>query len=138
MIFEDFIKEERVIIGEKDFQKAKALIKMSKKNFQTAEKLEIDKITASTVLSILYESLREIVEAICLTKGYKVCSHEAFTAYLKKINEDSTAEKFDRLRKLRNRVHYYGKPVSTETAVNAKQEVKKLNYYLTDKHLKNL
>ena len=49
MIFEDFIREGKVIIGTKDTQKAKALIKMSENNIKAAEAIELTETTASPV-----------------------------------------------------------------------------------------
>ncbi len=138
MQFDDFIKEEKVLISTKDFQKAKSLVKMSNNNLKTIGMLKITETTASTILSTSYESLRQILEAICLSEGYKVYSHEAFTFYLKKIKEDRIAEKFDRLRKLRNGINYYGRQVSTIVSINAKKEIKELCTFLKNKYLREL
>lgn len=116
MNFETFIANGKVRKGEKDFQKAKALILMSEKGLMTADILPLNDTTASFVFTISYESLREILEAICLKEGYKVYSHEAYTSYLEKLGEEKIAFYFDRLRKLRNGVNYYGKSVTIETA----------------------
>ena len=135
MNFEEFIKEEKVRIAQPDVQKAKALIKMSFNNLKVVDLLEINETSSSSVLVMNYESLRQILEAICLKEGYKVYSHEAYTFYLKKLGEDSLAEKFDRLRKLRNGCNYYGKPVSSIVAKNAKFEVRKMCEILKKKYL---
>ena len=77
MNFEEFIKEEKVRIAQPDVQKAKALIKMSFNNLKVVDLLEINETSSSSVLVMNYESLRQILEAICLKEGYKVYSHEA-------------------------------------------------------------
>ncbi|MFH1669455.1 MAG: hypothetical protein ABIA62_06020 [Candidatus Woesearchaeota archaeon] len=138
MIFEDFITNGKVVVGEKDLQKAKAVIKMSDNNLKAANMLDMTETTASTILSISYESIRQILEAMCLKEGYKVYSHEAFTAYLKSKNEEQMAEEFDRLRKLRNGINYYGKQVSTEVSEDAKKKIKKLCDTLKNKYLSAL
>lgn len=135
MNFETFIANGKVRKGEKDFQKAKALILMSEKGLMTADTLPLNDTTASFVLTIAYESFREIIEAICLKEGYKVYSHEAYTFYLEKLGEEKIAFHFDRLRKLRNGVNYYGKPVAIETAQEAKKQSKELCALLKEKHL---
>ena len=135
MNFQDFIKQGKVVIGEKDTQKAKALVKMSENNLLVSNSVELSESSASTVFSILYESLRELIEAICLLEGYKVYSHEAFTAYLENIGEESIAAKFDRYRKLRNGINYYGKPVSINVTLEAKKEIAKLSKTLRTKYL---
>ena len=136
MIFEEFIKKGKVVIGEKDYGKAKALIKMSENNWKVAGTIELTDTTASPVFSMMYESFREIIEAICLLEGYKVYSHEAFTAYLEKINEEKIAVTFDRCRKLRNRINYYGRPVSIKVTIEAKKEIFQLCKILHEKYLK--
>lgn len=135
MIFEDFVKAGKVIKGEKDIQKAKALIKMSENNFNTSKKIEITEVSSSAVFGIVYESIREIVEAICLLEGLKVYSHEAFTKYLEKIGEHAIAAKFDRLRKLRNGANYYGKSVPVEVTNNAKKQVSDMRIHLIKKYV---
>jgi len=138
MLFEDFQKDGKVIKGEKDFQKAKALIKMSDDNLKTAMGIDIDGTTASTVFGIMYESLRELIEAMCLTKGLKVYSHEAFTYYLLELGEENISYKFDRLRKIRNRANYYGKKVSEEVTKDAKKQIKEVRAHLKSKYLRDL
>jgi len=138
MDFGYFIKEGKVIIGQPDIQKARALIKMSENSIKTADSLKIDDVNSSIVLMISYESLREILEAICLNSGFKVYSHEAYVYYLKKINETSISEKFDRFRKLRNGCNYYGKTVSAAVADNARDEIRSMRSVLIKKYLGNI
>lgn len=124
-------------MGEKDIQKSKALIKMSDNNFKTISKVHLNESTSSIIFTMLYECLRQILEAISLIEGYKIYSHEAYVAYLIKLNESSISEKFDRFRKLRNGVNYYGKPILKETTENAKQEITIIINDLVKKYLNN-
>ena len=43
--------------------------------------------------------------------------------FLKKENENIFAEKFDRLRKIRNRINYYGNDISIEEVKEYKEEI---------------
>lgn len=138
MDFTAFMQEGKVIKGEKDIQKAKSLIKMSENMFKTIESIEITDVTASTIMSISYEALREIVEALCLTEGYKVYSHEAFTAYLLNLKEERISASFDRFRKLRNGINYYGKTVSPATSEQAQKDMRELCVILKEKYLKKV
>jgi len=138
MEFEDFINEKKVIEGQVDSQKAKSLIKMSQENLNALESIELNEQTASIILSQSYESLRQVLEAITIMDGYKVYSHEAYTAYLNKIEEFSISRKFNRLRKLRNGINYYAKPVSKNTAHDAFYEITELTKVLIKKYLENL
>ncbi len=135
MDFEVFIKNGKVRKGQPDHQKAQALLKMSHQTSKTADTIEINETSASIVLTVSYESLREVLEAICLLRGYKVYSHEAYTAYLQKCGEEKVASMFDRLRKLRNGVNYYGKTVSIEVAKDAREECKELCRELRKKYV---
>jgi len=124
-VFNDFLKNGKVRKGQPDIALAKSLIAMSTRTLRYAQESNLTEENASPVLVNYYESLRQICEAICAKNGYKVYSHEAFTVYLNEIlREERTAENFDRLRKLRNGVNYYGESVSlSETQASAKKVV---------------
>jgi uncharacterized protein (UPF0332 family) len=64
-----------------------------------------------------YDSLRELIEALALKKGFKIYNHECYTAFLKEIiNEPRLGEEFDKVRIVRNSINYYGKRISIEDA----------------------
>ena len=66
-------------------------------------------------ITLLYDALREYLEALTLENGYKIYNHECYTAFLKEILRLSReAELFDELRKIRNGINYYGRKVSRE------------------------
>ncbi|PIN75351.1 hypothetical protein COV18_04140 [Candidatus Woesearchaeota archaeon CG10_big_fil_rev_8_21_14_0_10_37_12] len=138
-MFENFIKTGKVRKSEADKALAKSLIEMSQIHLDFASSIQITEKNASPLLVNYYESLREICEAICSLQGYKVYSHEAFTAYLnEQLKEERLAEKFDRLRKLRNGINYYGKQVSKEETQTSAEEIKQIIKELKEKYLKNL
>ena len=138
MKFVDFLKEQKVRKATPDLQLVKSLMAMSERQFNTAKLLKIDNITKESVLVMCYEALRELVEALAVKHGYKVYSHEAFTYFLKELGEARMSEKFDRYRKLRNGVNYYGKQVPLEEVTAASNEIKMLLDELKDKHLKDI
>ena len=75
------------------------------------EHLFIGKIT------LLYDALREYLECIALEKGYKIYNHECYASFLIEIlNRSVEAKLFDKLRKVRNGINYYGREVSKEEA----------------------
>lgn len=126
MKFEDFVDTKKVIICEPDLQMAKSLVAMSEQTLVVVRNIELTERSASLVLSQGYESLRELLDALCLREGFKVYSHEAFAYYLRKIGEVTLSEQFDRLRKLRNGVHYYGKPVSADVSRASLEQIIKM------------
>lgn len=135
MDFKYFVDNKKVIRGNEDHQKSEALKRMSSENLESVRRLPLDESNASIILVMGYESLRQILEAMALRKGYKVYSHEAYTYYLIEMGENAAAAKFDRLRRLRNGVNYYGRPVNKDTAANALEEVARLIRSLKGKYL---
>lgn len=117
-IFEDFIKSGEVKKQEKNAILAEALKKSAEKNLNFVRKLDINEENAEHILTDSYDTLRELIEAKLSSDGYKSYSHEATIIYLKKFVEFNEKERYflDELRKLRNKVKYYGKEASTEEA----------------------
>ncbi|MBI4164007.1 MAG: hypothetical protein HY512_04035 [Candidatus Aenigmarchaeota archaeon] len=138
MRFQDFIERGTVRKGERDIQLAKSLIKMSENQIKSMQSLGLTDVTASTIMATYYEALREIVEAICAKSGYKVYSHEAFTYFLKELGEDVIAEKFDRFRKIRNGINYYGKQIDKESVKTNKEDIVKIIGSLKSKFLSDV
>ena len=137
MNFQDFIENKKVRKAEPDIPLAKSLIAMAENHIETVKPIEQTDKTASTVMSDYYEAVREIIEAICAVQGYKIYSHEAFTYFLKENGETLVADKFDRFRKIRNSIHYYGKQANRESVKEDKKEIEKLIKYLKEKFLKD-
>lgn len=68
-------------------------------------------------ISLLYDALREYLESVSLENGYKIYNHECYSAFLKEIlSLPNEADLFDKLRKIRNGINYYGRKVSEDEA----------------------
>ena len=94
-----------------------SLIETSKDKLISNKKLPLEEATASTKICILYDSLREILEAIAIKKGFKIYNHECFTSFLKEIcHKESIANEFDKFRIIRNKINYYGKKITINEA----------------------
>ena len=107
-----FVKEVSI-----DSNLINSLIKSSKNKLKSNEKLELNEITASTKVGIAYETLREILEALAIKKGFKIYNHECFCAFLDEICNDTLSSKeFDKFRKIRNQINYYGKEIPIKEA----------------------
>ncbi len=103
------VKEDKFLV--------QSLLKSSHKKLISNKRLFLDETTSSTKVSILYESLREILEALAIKKGFKIYNHECFCSFLKEIcNEPNFSRDFDKFRKIRNRINYYGEEVSVNEA----------------------
>lgn len=99
----------------------------SENKFFSQEKLELTSVTAGSKVSLTYDSVREILEALALQQGYKIYNHECYAAFLKEVLQQSLlGDIFDEIRKLRNSINYYGKGISIEEAVSEIKKMKEL------------
>jgi hypothetical protein len=101
-----------------------SLIKSSKNKIESCKRLELDEVTASTKVSLAYEGLRESLEAVAIKKGFKIYNHECYCSFLKEVCEKSTlSANFDRFRRIRNQINYYGKDISIADAKELIKEI---------------
>ena len=78
-------------------------------------------------ICLLYDALREYLECAALEKGYKIYNHECYVAFLKEVlNLSREGDLFDKLRKIRNGINYYGLSVTEEEALEVIRELKEL------------
>jgi uncharacterized protein (UPF0332 family) len=127
MNFQDLIKEGLVKKVPKDLVRAKSLIKSSEQALTTAKIIPFKEETLKTIFRELYESLREYCEALGYVKGYKFLNHESITNFLYEILEEREISlKFDRYRKLRNGINYYGNTIEIETIKDALRDIPSL------------
>ena len=124
MNFEKSMKGGYVKKVEVNTLRAKSLIKSSREAVKSALSIKLEEGKLKTIFRELYEGLREFCDAIGYLKGYKFLSHETITYFISEIlNENSIAIKFDRLRKIRNGISYYGESVAKETVEEALKEI---------------
>lgn len=136
MRFEESIKSGFAKETKKDIIRAKSLIKSSKEAIETANNITLDEKSLKSVFRESYEGFRQYCEAVGYIKGYKFLSHEAISYFLKdKLNEDKISYIFNRYRKLRDGINYYGESVTKETVLEALQTIPKAIKELS-KHIK--
>jgi len=124
MDFEFYLRNGKVNKTAPNAIRAKSMIKSSKQAIDTAKSISLNENTSKSVFRELYEGLREYCEAIGYLKGYKFQDHESITYFLKDIlKEESISRKFDRYRKLRNGINYYGESIDIEVIKEALQEI---------------
>jgi len=98
-----------------DLKVIASLINESKKKLATDKYSPLNKVTASTKITNNYDSLREVLEAVALSRGFKIYNHECFVGFLKEIvHLEEEAEMFNRFRKIRNGINYYGQNISVK------------------------
>ena len=127
MNFEEGLNQGYVKKAPIDKFRAKNLIKSAEQAIETAKKIHLGENSAKTILRELYEGLREYCEAVGHLKGYKFLSHEIITYFIEDILKNKKmAGEFDRYRKIRNGINYYGENVEIETVIKAIKEIPEL------------
>lgn len=107
----------------KDEDLINSLIEMADINEATVNTAQINSFNVSAYVSLAYNSLRQVLEGICVSKGYKVLSHICITELLKDLFKDFDYAEFDRLRYIRNSINYYGTKVELK---QGKEIIKKI------------
>ena len=131
-----FIKKGQVRKATPDIALIKSLVKTAEADMLFLKSVEVNELSARKVMSNYYDTLRSILEAMAALDGFKVYSHEAFKHFLSEKGEHIIAEKFDRFRKIRNKINYYGKSISKEEVVENSTEIASLITQLKEKYLK--
>ncbi|MDP2946713.1 MAG: hypothetical protein Q8N88_01230 [Nanoarchaeota archaeon] len=118
----NFVKESKV-----DVELVKSLLKESEKKLITDNFSPLNKDTCSTKITLNYDSLREVLEAVALKNGFKIYNHDCFTGFLKEVLKlDKESFEFNRFRLIRNSINYYGKSISLDNAQKILDDIKKL------------
>ena len=95
-----------------------SLIKNSEEKLDVNDLLKMNNSTSSTKFTIVYDSLREVLEALAVKKGFKIYNHECFSAFLNEIFGNKLfAEDFNKFRKIRNAINYCAKKISPEESI---------------------
>jgi len=104
-----------------------SLKKASENKLNSSEELRMKDINMSSKISLAYDSLREILEALALKNRYKIYNHECYTSFLKEVlNKSEKGDEFDEIRKIRNRINYYAKSISIDEAIDIIKKIKVL------------
>ncbi|MFH1358954.1 MAG: hypothetical protein ABIH37_03645 [archaeon] len=138
MKFEDFTKEGNVKKASPDKALVKSLVITANSDLKFLDRLEINKNSSRKIMVNYYDVLRSILEAISSLDGYKIYSHEAFTYYLKEKSEEVLSIKFDRFRKIRNSINYYGKNISIDETKENVKDIKNMINVLINKYLNEI
>ena len=108
-----------------DSEKIEDILRSSEDREKTAKLLPLNETTKETIITLFYDVLRELLEALALKHGFKIYNHECYTSFLNNvIKNEEIALEFDSLRLLRNSINYYGKRIEIS---DAKIILEKLN-----------
>ena len=98
-----------------DYELISSLEKTSVDKLHSATFLPETERTIGSKISLVYDAVRELIEAVALLKGYKIYNHVCYVALLKEIlNKSEAGDLFDEVRKIRNDINYYGKRISLD------------------------
>lgn len=124
--FNFFINKGDVKKQSPDKNLAKATLDDSEERLALAKSLQ--KLTKPKyVLENAYEAMREAADSVLYNEGFKSFSHEASIVYLlKKGFTESEIAEFDRFRKIRNGIKYYGNDCDEQDAEAAIELAEKI------------
>ena len=128
----NLIKKARI-----DRELIKSLIEMSKIKEDAVNNAKVDEINISAYVSMAYDSLREVLEALCILKGYKVASHVCLGELLRTLISDFDFNSFDRFRYIRNGINYYGAKADYNQGKEIISKMFKMKSEVIKKYLKN-
>lgn len=129
MKFKQSIEEGFVLEITSNISRARNLKKQSALALATAKQIPLTQTTASSIFRELYEGIRQYAEALGYEQGYKFQSHESIGYFIEDILENPKLGRlFNRWRKIRNGLNYYGDDVSVETVSEA---LKSLDEFIT-------
>lgn len=103
----------------------------------TVKSAKIDSYNISAYVSLAYDSLREVLEALCIMNGYKVVSHICMGELLMTLIDDFAYSEFDRLRWTRNSINYYGKKIQYNQGLMVIKKIFSMKHEILTKYLKN-
>jgi hypothetical protein len=124
--FDACLKQETAKDVRIDDNKIESIRAVAKKKHISTNKLNT-KEDALAKISLLYDILREHLEALALEEGYKIYNHECYTPFIKEILKKSDeGDTFDKLRQTRNRINYYGMDVNEAEAEKLVKQLEEL------------
>ena len=124
--FEFFLHKGEVKKQQPDKNLSKATFKDSLERLELAKYL-LQKSKPKYILENAYEAMREAADSLLYSEGFKSFSHEASIVYhLKKGFNEQDVMEFDRFRKIRNGIKYYGRDCDESDAKLAIQLAEKI------------
>lgn len=121
-----------------DKNRAESLIEVSDTDEKTVLNAKINQQNISSYVAMAYDSLREILEAISLFRGYNVLNHVCLGELLKSLYKDFDFSSFDRFRYIRNRIKYYGTKIDLKPGKEIISKIFLMKKQLKSKYLRDL
>lgn len=109
----------------------KSLIEMSEIKEKTVDTAKLNDMNISAYVSLAYDSVREMLEAVCVSKGYRILNHVCMGEFLKDNIKEFDYNEFDRFRYIRNGINYYGTKVQLSQGKQIIEKMFKLKKTIT-------
>jgi len=113
-------------------------MRMADSRIRFIKKLDTWKDYASILFSDMYESVLEYCQALACLEGFKILNHVCITDFLKELGMQDISVKFERYRKLRNSINYYGKVLDPDFSLRSISEmqsaIRRLKQFIVEKH----
>lgn len=137
MRFKDFINEGKVRKATPDKFMTESIIRNTIEDLKFLDTTKVTELSKRKLVTNYYDSLRSLLEAISLLKGYKIYFHEAFTSFLEEeLKEKILSINFDRFRRIRNGLNYYGKSIELSEAKEIIDKMKTMINEIKQKFIK--
>lgn len=123
MPFEYYLNEGKVEKQSPNPQKALSLMNKSIRRIEHIKAQKLNAEDAEFLFEDIYESIREAGQSLMALRGYKPLSHEAVIAFIRDVYnlDPEKINKFDRYRKIRNKLVYEADKIAIEDVKEALQ-----------------
>ncbi len=129
--WEKSIEDGKVLKISPNQERAKSLITSSLKLLKIIEKLKLNKENGFFILTNYYDIVLESLHALLYKKGYQALDHLSIGYYIKDVlNNQEFFNIFDKYRKTRNKILYYGRNIDFETAKQGIKDLKRLYQFV--------
>jgi len=127
MKFEECVEEGSVVKISKDMRRSRSLLRIAEDRLKYLDKEKITKLNSNFILEQYYSAFIEIIHSLALKRGYKILNHLCLKSFIEEVlSKPKIAEKFDKFRKIRNNLVYYGIKVDSTVAKKRINEIKDL------------
>jgi hypothetical protein len=96
-------------------------------------KINLDNENGFFFITNYYDIILEVMHSLMFKKGYNVLDHLSIGYYIKDILKNQEIfELFNKYRKIRNNIIYYGKSIDTETSKQAIKDLQELYEFVKE------
>jgi len=110
-----------------NLRRASSLKRSAKNMLRFIVGIKVDDNNAAIMLKNAYDALLEILHSMLYAKGYSVLNHICVGYFIRdELKDMESFHVFDKYRKIRNGIVYYGEEIEKEVADNGIKEIKEI------------